>query len=43
MTCKHSLFALAMPQDNTSDSVTMGTWPVVGGLLFNLNVATLSW
>lgn len=35
--------AAGLNQDDYIDGVTMGTWPVVEGLLFDPNVATLSW
>jgi sulfur relay (sulfurtransferase) complex TusBCD TusD component (DsrE family) len=35
--------AAGLTQADYIDGVTMGTWPVVEGLLFNPDVATLAW
>ena len=41
--CSACSAAAGLTQDDYIHGVTMGTWPVVEGLLFDPNVQTLSW
>lgn len=41
--CSACSAAAGLTQEDYIDGVTMGTWPVVEGLLFDPNVTTLSW
>lgn len=41
--CAACSAAAGLTKEDYIDGVTMGTWPVVEGLLFDPNVKTLSW
>jgi sulfur relay (sulfurtransferase) complex TusBCD TusD component (DsrE family) len=41
--CSACSAAAGLTQEDYIDGVTMGTWPVVEGLLFNPDVTTLAW
>ena len=41
--CSACSAAAGLTQEDYIDGVTMGTWPVVEGLLFDPNVQTLAW
>ena len=41
--CAACSAAAGLTQEDYIDGVVMGSWPVVEGLLFNPDVATLSW
>ncbi|PYG27608.1 DsrE family protein [Pelagimonas varians] len=41
--CSACSKAAGLTKDDYIDGVTMGTWPVVEGLLFDPNVKTLAW
>lgn len=41
--CAACSAAAGLTKEDYIDGVTMGTWPVVEGLLFDPNVTTLSW